>query len=141
MNKILFLVLLFICSISFIQHTEARPLDLVKAATGKLFEILGKATYYDVEAGVGSCGIQSSNSDHVVAVNHGQMDNGANPNKNPKCNQKVKINGPNGKDIEADVVDTCPGCSHGCLDMSASLFELVCGSLDLGVCSINWDFV
>lgn len=75
MNKILYFVLLLASLFTFVQQTESRPLDLGKA-TGRILSILGIATYYDVEAGVGSCGVQSSASEYVVAVNHGQMNNG-----------------------------------------------------------------
>ncbi|KAI9354964.1 hypothetical protein BD770DRAFT_324325 [Pilaira anomala] len=120
MNKILYLVLLFVTLFSCIQKTEARPLRLVQAATKTLLSILGQATYYDVESGLGSCGTQSSHDEPVVAVNYIQMKNGANPNKNPLCHKKVKINGPKGKEVMANIVDTCPGCNKGCLDMSMS---------------------
>lgn len=56
----------------------------------------------------------------------------------------------------ADIVDTCPGCNDGCLDMSTSckyinlyidiiliyhvVFEAVCGGLELGICKIKWAF-
>ncbi|GAN10276.1 non-catalytic module family EXPN [Mucor ambiguus] len=141
MNKsFLFICLLLSLVCCVFQPTEARPLNLAKAAK-KLLSILGTGTYYDVAAGVGSCGQTNSNDDMVVAVNHGQMKNGANPNNNPHCNRKVKIVGKTGKSMEARIVDTCPGCENGCLDMSSALFEEVCGSLDLGVCQISWDFV
>ncbi|OBZ89309.1 hypothetical protein A0J61_02654 [Choanephora cucurbitarum] len=143
--------------------TESRPLNLSKTAKN-LLSILGRATFYDVSAGLGSCGRQSENSDMVVAVNHLQMDNvliGANPNKNPHCGRKVKIVGNTGKPVIAEIVDTCPGCSSGCLDMSSScmlnhiilkkqrtkvnivvlVFERVCGELSMGICPIKWDFV
>ncbi|KAL0141047.1 RlpA-like double-psi beta-barrel-protein domain-containing protein-containing protein [Mucor lusitanicus] len=143
MNKSFFLSICLLLSLvcCVFQPTEARPLNLAKTAK-KLLSILGTGTYYDVAAGVGSCGQTNSNDDMVVAVNHGQMKNGANPNKNKYCNKKVKIVGKTGKSVEARIVDTCPGCANGCLDMSSACnIQKVCGSLDLGVCQISWDFV
>ncbi|KAI8364498.1 RlpA-like double-psi beta-barrel-protein domain-containing protein-containing protein [Choanephora cucurbitarum] len=138
MNKLLLIICFaFLCLFS---QTESRPLNLSKTAKN-LLSILGRATFYDVSAGLGSCGRQSKNSDMVVAVNHLQMDNGANPNTNPHCGRKVKIVGNTGKPVVAEIVDTCPGCSSGCLDMSSSLFERVCGELSMGICPIKWDFV
>lgn len=120
MNKsFLFICLLLSLVCCVFQPTEARPLNLAKTAK-KLLSILGTGTYYDVAAGVGSCGQTNSNDDMVVAVNHGQMKNGANPNNNPHCDKKVKIVGKTGKSMEARIVDTCPGCAHGCLDMSSA---------------------
>ncbi|CEP19647.1 hypothetical protein [Parasitella parasitica] len=140
MNKLFLCICLILSTFCVIQPAEARPLDLAKTAQ-KLLSILGTATYYDVAAGVGSCGEMNSNDDMVVAVNHGQMKNGANPNKNPQCNKKVKIVGKTGKTVQARIVDTCPGCDHGCLDMSSALFKKVCGKLELGVCQIKWNFI
>lgn len=76
MNKITFFVLLFISLFYFQSTTEALPLNLGKTASRLLLSIFGKGTYYDVAAGVGSCGELSSNDDMVVAVNHAQMNNG-----------------------------------------------------------------
>lgn len=141
MNKILKFVFMLVALFALVQRTESLPLDLGKTTKSIISFILGIATYYDVEAGLGSCGLQSSASDFVVAVNREQMDNGknkhiclleillliicwlfldVNPNKNPRCKQQVKINGPKGKSVMADIVDTCPGCKYGCLDMSTS---------------------
>lgn len=119
MNKSLFFICLILSIFCVIQPLECRPLNLAKTAK-KLLSILGTGTYYDVAAGVGSCGETNSNDDLVVAVNHGQMKNGANPNKNPYCNKNIKIVGKTGKSVQARIVDTCPGCDHGCLDMSSA---------------------
>ncbi|KAI8061299.1 hypothetical protein BDF21DRAFT_321932, partial [Thamnidium elegans] len=97
----------------------------------------GSGTFYEV--GSGSCGESDSDSDLVVAVNFDQMKNGANPNNNPTCQKTVFITGDMGS-TSARVVDTCPSCPKGALDMSPKVFELVCGSLAVGVCTINWNF-
>ncbi|KAI8080812.1 RlpA-like double-psi beta-barrel-protein domain-containing protein-containing protein [Gilbertella persicaria] len=138
MNKIIFFFCLMFSSLLF--QVESLPLNLAKT-TKSLLSVIGTGTYYDVSVGLGSCGHQSSDSEMVVAVNHGQMNNGANPNNNPHCGKKVKIIGETGKTIMATVVDTCPGCSEGCLDMSIALFKKVCGDPSMGVCDISWDFV
>lgn len=78
MNKILFYIVLFATLLSFAHQASALPLDplnLGKTAK-KLLSKLGIATYYDVEAGVGSCGLQSKHTQKVVAVNQSQMKNG-----------------------------------------------------------------
>ncbi|CAO3632092.1 unnamed protein product [Mucor hiemalis] len=101
----------------------------------KLFSGLG--TFYEV--GSGSCGEFDTDSDLVVAVNKAQMANGANPNQNPYCDNMVYITGDKGS-TSAKVVDTCPACGDGALDMSPTVFEKVCGSLSIGVCTISWKF-
>lgn len=119
MNKSLFLICLISSIFCIIRPSESRPLNLTKAAKN-LLSILGTGTYYDVAAGVGSCGETNSNDDMVVAVNHDQMKNGANPNKNPYCDKKINIIGKTGISVQARIVDTCPGCDSGSLDMSSA---------------------
>ncbi|KAI8331460.1 hypothetical protein BD560DRAFT_494130 [Blakeslea trispora] len=99
----------------------------------------GSGTHYDVAAGVGSCGETKSNDDLVVALNKDQMKNGPNPNTNYRCGLRVSVKGAKGSTY-ATVADTCPGCASGSIDMSPSLYSVVCGDLDLGVCDITWDF-
>ncbi|KAI8884191.1 hypothetical protein K501DRAFT_151941, partial [Backusella circina FSU 941] len=99
----------------------------------------GKGTYYN--PGLGSCGIESCDTDLVVAVNYIQMDNGANPNKNPKCGQKIKIRGLLGLFVTATIIDTMPTGTKGDIDMSPALFKKVCGSLALGLCKISWEII
>lgn len=78
----------------------------------------GDATYYDV--GLGSCGVNSVSSEHIVALWHGimeQYDNG-NPNNNPLCGKYITCEY-DGKTVSAKVVDTCPGCVSFSLSISA----------------------
>ncbi|KAL9559845.1 hypothetical protein MBANPS3_000225 [Mucor bainieri] len=109
---------------------------LLQGVKGKLFS--GSGTYYEV--GSGSCGEHDTDSELVVAVNKAQMDNGSNPNNNPKCDKMVSITGDSGT-VTARVVDTCPACANGALDMSPTTFKRVCGDLAEGVCNISWKFL
>ncbi|KAA8895476.1 RlpA-like double-psi beta-barrel-protein domain-containing protein-containing protein [Sphaerosporella brunnea] len=84
--------------------------------------ISGEATFYDV--GLGSCGIQSSNDQLVVAISHVLMDasNTGNPNNNPLCGKKIKcMRG--GNSVTAVVVDRCVGCDPTTLDLSPEAFN------------------
>jgi hypothetical protein len=109
--------LFFILSLSF-YLTSAAPVNnnkrgllgarLFKGVKTKLFSGLG--TFYEV--GSGSCGEYDSDSDLVVAVNKAQMQNGANPNNNPHCDNMVHIKGDHGS-TSAKIVDTCPSCANG----------------------------
>lgn len=65
---------------------------------------------------MGSCGSENSDSELVAAMNHGQMANGGNSNNNPNCGRRVSIHGPNGS-VTVKVVDTCPSCGHGDIDL------------------------
>lgn len=113
----------------------------IKKLAEDLLSFSGKGTYYDV--GPGSCGKTDTDSEMVVAINKSQMGNGkcvatdwwetnpirltgANPNSNPHCNKRVKIIGSSGKACYARVVDTCPGCDHGSIDMSPACKSIAC---------------
>ncbi|KAG2200001.1 hypothetical protein INT47_000351 [Mucor saturninus] len=96
----------------------------------------GDATYYGT--GMGSCGHDSSDSDYIVALNYGQMNNGANPNNNPLCGKKITAKGPNGSVI-VTIVDTCPGCAYGDLDLSPAAFAKI-ADMARGRVPITWSF-
>ncbi|KAI8643693.1 RlpA-like double-psi beta-barrel-protein domain-containing protein-containing protein [Parasitella parasitica] len=144
MVTIRFYAILLILAANNILFASTAPLDrrmlkaskLLKGVKGKLFS--GSGTYYQV--GSGSCGTYDTNSELVVAVNKAQMDNGSNPNNNPRCDKMVTITGDKGT-VTAKVVDTCPACANGALDMSPTTFKKVCGDLAEGVCNINWKFL
>ncbi|KAL8809090.1 MAG: hypothetical protein Q9200_003726 [Gallowayella weberi] len=97
----------------------------------------GDLTYYD--PGLGSCGIQSGPNDHIVALSREIMQNGANPNANPKCGSMIGIWNPHTKTKhEAKIVDTCVGCKTFDIDVSPALFKQIAPSGDGRVHGINW---
>jgi rare lipoprotein A (peptidoglycan hydrolase) len=96
----------------------------------------GDATYYGV--GLGSCGKTNKDSDMIVALNHGQMGNGANPNHNGLCGKTITAHGPKGS-VTVTIVDTCPGCANGDLDLSPAAFNKI-ADMEKGRVPITWDF-
>ncbi|KAI9225850.1 MAG: riboflavin-aldehyde forming enzyme, partial [Piptocephalis tieghemiana] len=85
----------------------------------------GQGTYYDV--GLGSCGQTNSNSDMVAAMNAPQYDGGAGLTRragSSSCGKKLCVSGPKGQ-TTVTVVDKCPGCSSGDLDLSPSAFNQI----------------
>lgn len=100
----------------------------------------GDITYYDVSVGLSSCGLQGSNSQDLVAIAPGIMANGANPNANPKCGQKIEISY-QGNTHVATVFDTCPGCSGGSIDLTEGLFKKVAPNGDGRVSGVSWRFM
>lgn len=96
----------------------------------------GQATYYAV--GLGACGWTNSDSEFVVALNQPQYER----NNGGNCGQTLRIcNEGNGNCQTATVVDECPGCADGSLDMSPALFSaLNNGNMDAGVFPISWHF-
>ncbi|KAJ8660213.1 hypothetical protein O0I10_004073 [Lichtheimia ornata] len=99
---------------------------------------IGDATYYN--PGPGSCGFTNAENEDIVAMNYVQMENGPNPNNNPLCDTYIIIKGSQGES-KARIVDTCPKCEYGCLDLSPKVFLDVCGDLDKGRCTVRWKFM
>jgi expansin (peptidoglycan-binding protein) len=96
----------------------------------------GDATWYNT--GLGSCGWDNKESELIVAVNHEQMGQVPNPNKNSNCGRFISVKGPKGS-VNVKVVDTCPGCAHGALDLSPAAFAQI-ADLSQGRVTINWSW-
>lgn len=84
----------------------------------------GEGTYYKV--GLGSCG-QTYSDDNLVAATHegGQH-----------CGQTITIHSKS-KSVDVLIVDTCPGCADGDVDLSQAAFTKL-ASLDQGRIPITW---
>ncbi|KAM5543881.1 hypothetical protein V8D89_002498 [Ganoderma adspersum] len=99
----------------------------------------GDATYYT--PGVGSCGRNNVESDFIVAVDHATITSfpgaGANPNLNPMCGRKMRVT--HGKQsVVVTVVDTCPGCAVGSVDLTPAAFKKL-GPLSVGrIHGVKW---
>ncbi|KAG1447782.1 hypothetical protein G6F56_009150 [Rhizopus delemar] len=96
----------------------------------------GDGTFY--APGLGSCGWDNSSTDMIAAMNHGQMANGANSNNNAKCGKYINIKGPSGS-VKVKIVDTCPGCATGDVDMSPAAFSKI-AKLEQGRVPITWSW-
>jgi expansin (peptidoglycan-binding protein) len=93
----------------------------------------GGATYYDA-TGAGSCSFDASPSDlDVAAMNHVQYDNSA------VCGECLHVVGPKG-DVTVRIVDLCPGCAKGGLDLSAQAFAKIADP-SAGNVPITWQVV
>ncbi|GAA5849762.1 hypothetical protein JCM5353_003565 [Sporobolomyces roseus] len=109
------------------------------APTNKLYvsssSFTGKGTWFQQGGNPGSCGKWSNDNTPLVALNSPQV--GAVGNK---CGSYVNIkNKANGKTVRAIVLDTCPSCSWGSLDLSLGAFKAI-GNLDTGVLDISWSW-
>ncbi|KAF8605892.1 hypothetical protein BDV93DRAFT_489939 [Ceratobasidium sp. AG-I] len=92
----------------------------------------GQATWF--HPGQGHCGGWSGDNDMIIALPTGAY------GKGQYCGKKVKItNTKNKKTCIATVVDSCPGCGEGDLDVSPKVFKSL-AKLDDGVAAISWDF-
>jgi hypothetical protein len=106
--------------------TTAAAAAPAPASGGGIVSDSGQLTYYNVEAGTGSCGLPiASSSQYVVAVNVADMTENysGNPNDNPLCGKSITITC-NGVTGTGTVYDTCPDCPKGNLDLSSGFFDL-----------------
>jgi expansin (peptidoglycan-binding protein) len=93
----------------------------------------GEATYY-YATGAGACSFDASPDDLMVAAMNGaQYDNAA------FCGAYVHVTGPQGA-VTVRIVDLCPGCAAGDLDLSEEAFAQI-AELRLGRVPITWQVV
>lgn len=91
----------------------------------------GDATYYDA-TGAGACGFppQSGGGLFVAAMNAPQFDGSA------VCGMCARVSGPMGE-VTVRIVDLCPECASGDLDLSPDAFERI-AALAEGRVPITW---
>lgn len=93
----------------------------------------GQATYYEA-TGEGACGFDASPSNLMVAaVNEYEYYNSL------PCGTYIEVSGPDGE-VTVRIVDYCPTCDPGDIDLSEEAFALIAEPV-LGVVPINWHFV
>jgi len=57
---------------------------------------------------------------------------------NGNCGKRITIH-KDGKTAHAKVVDKCPGCASGAIDVSSSVFKTI-ADLSVGRTSVSWSF-
>ena len=93
----------------------------------------GVATYY-AATGAGNCGFDPSPNDlDVAAMNASQYAGSA------VCGECVDVTGPNGK-VTVRIVDQCPDCQNGQLDLSKEAFAKI-APVSAGRVTIDWQVV
>ncbi|KAI1077043.1 barwin-like endoglucanase [Whalleya microplaca] len=96
----------------------------------------GDMTYYT--PGLGACGGTNNENDHIVALAPAQYGNDANPNNAAVCGKNINIHY-NGKTASAKVVDKCPGCASGSIDVAPSVFTELANESQ-GRVQVTWEF-
>lgn len=93
----------------------------------------GEATYY-YATGEGSCMFDASPDNLMVAaMNIADYDNAS------VCGECIELNGPEGT-INVRIVDLCPGCGPGDIDLSREAFSLIADTIR-GRVPITWKVV
>jgi hypothetical protein len=90
----------------------------------------GQATYYYFNGG-GACGLPTP-GDHLIAAINDEQYSKAN------CGRCAYVTGPKGS-VLLRIVDKCPGCGWGDLDLSQQAFERI-ASTSAGRVKIGWHF-
>jgi expansin (peptidoglycan-binding protein) len=93
----------------------------------------GEATYYDAD-GSGNCSFDPSPDDLMVAAM-----NEADYAGSDACGACAAVDGPSGQ-VVVRIVDRCPGCPAGDIDLSPQAFERV-AELSAGRVPITWRHV
>ncbi|RKP35263.1 RlpA-like double-psi beta-barrel-protein domain-containing protein-containing protein, partial [Dimargaris cristalligena] len=88
--------------------------------------------------GTGSCGWLNQDTELVAALNAPQFGNPANPNNSPFCGQQIVVKGPKGS-VQATIVDKCPACKSGDIDLSPAAFNQIADEAQ-GRVGITWSF-
>lgn len=89
----------------------------------------GQATYYAAD-GTGNCSFPADATRMVAAINAPDYATAA------WCGACLEVTGPSGTTV-VRVVDKCPGCAHGDLDLSREAFERI-APLSAGRVAITW---
>jgi len=119
-----------------INH-HARHADIARRAEGdvQLWKRVDHSRWSFYDVGLGACGKHNVASDFIVALNTPQYGGGY---PGPHCFKTIVMQY-NGKTTEATIMDQCPGCGYGGLDLSRGLFRFF-DSEDKGLIYGSWWF-
>jgi expansin (peptidoglycan-binding protein) len=93
-------------------------------------EISGTATHYVLQA-LPNCSYPSPPADGLfVALSPGEYDNGA------ACGGYLEVHGPDGS-VRVEVIDQCPGCGAGHIDLSEAAFSAI-APLNAGLVNVTY---
>ncbi|KAK1229639.1 hypothetical protein PQX77_007274 [Marasmius sp. AFHP31] len=124
-------LLITVTSLLAITSQGAAPRDVELESAKTVYK--GRLTYY--QTGLGACGGYNNPGDFIVALNSAQYGGGY---PGPNCGKSITISY-GGKTSIATIVDECPTCDYGDLDLSQGLFEFF-DSTDKGVLQGEWWF-
>lgn len=94
----------------------------------------GEATYYDFADGSGNCGFPATPDALMVAAMNAVDYAGS-----AACGTCVRVDGPDGM-VDVRIVDQCPECPQGDLDLSPQAFALI-APIEAGRVPIAWTYV
>lgn len=93
----------------------------------------GSASYYSTSRN-GMCNLGAPSSDAYAAIGPAEWAGGA------ACGSILAVTGPDGRTTTAQVVDQCPSCPAGKIDLSTAAFARI-GSVSAGIIQISYGTV
>ncbi|KAI0812117.1 RlpA-like double-psi beta-barrel-protein domain-containing protein-containing protein [Xylaria sp. FL0064] len=119
-----------IIALGIAGNALAAPLNTTTpaAVTARSQTFTGDITYY--QPGLGACGETNTDAETVVALSPAQYD-GA-------CGKTITIT-KDGKTATAKVVDKCPSCASGAIDVSSTVFKSL-ADMAVGRTTVTWSF-
>ena len=113
------------------QVAGVRACAAVLSAAGGSGQI---ATHYVLQGGGGNCSYPSPPADNLyVALSPSEYDSAA------PCGSYLEVNGPDGS-VRVKVVDQCPECATGHIDLSATAFARI-APLSAGLISVSYQTI
>ncbi|KAF2704758.1 hypothetical protein K504DRAFT_389300, partial [Pleomassaria siparia CBS 279.74] len=99
-------------------------------------------TIYDNNGGYGACGTILHDTDHIVALSvetwgSSTYDVMTGAATNPWCGQKITIDY-KGNQVEATIMDMCPGCKGKDIDLSLATWTELTGLAEKTRLTANW---
>ncbi|KAF9254236.1 hypothetical protein L218DRAFT_938755 [Marasmius fiardii PR-910] len=115
---------LIVASLAVATQATPVPESAAEAQIGPTH--VGDATFYT--PGLGACGRNNNANELVAAAAAAVFDTfpGAtsNPNNNPICGRQAVVSF-GGKSVTVTIVDRCPGCGSGGIDLSPAAFQVL----------------
>jgi expansin (peptidoglycan-binding protein) len=94
----------------------------------------GKATFYDMAGGTGNCSLPTIPADGLfVALGPAEYSGAA------ACGTYLDVTGPKGK-VRVKVIDSCPECAAGHIDLSRKAFKKIANEID-GIVPVKYKTV
>ena len=110
--------------------TRACAAVLPAAGAAQAGEVSGIATHYVLQ-GLPNCSYPSPPADGLfVALSPGEYDNAA------ACGGYLEVHGPDGS-VRVEVIDQCPGCGAGHIDLSEAAFSAI-APLNAGLVNVTY---
>lgn len=110
--------------------TRACAAVLSAAGAAQAGEVSGIATHYVLQA-LPNCSYPSPPADGLfVALSPGEYDNAA------ACGGYLEVHGPDGS-VRVEVIDQCPGCGAGHIDLSEAAFSAI-APLNAGLVNVTY---